>query len=82
MFLIKDKKNRRLNSIVSSFQQWCSTKPDKTDVNSQRIFLIHTHFKIKTNQNYISVNCDNDVFTFDIISAIYTTSLVVKHGTR
>ena len=51
-------------------------------MNSQQIFLIHARLEIKTNQNNIYVDCDNDLFIFDVISSIYTALLVVKHGTR
>ena len=31
---------------------------------------------------YISFDFDNDLFTFDVISVINTTSSELKHGTR
>ena len=54
----------------------------ETDVNSLGIILIHARFQRKTNQNCISFDFDNDLFTFDIISVINTTSSELKHGTR
>ena len=71
-----------VSSQINCFQQWCSIIPEKTGVNLQRIFLIHARLKIKTNQNYISIHYDNDSFTFDVISAIYTTSLLTSGKAR
>ena len=50
---------------------------------SQRVFLNYARFKIKTNKkNYISIDFDSDLFTFDVTSVICTTSQGLKHGTR
>ena len=50
------------------------------------MFLNHARFKIKTNKNYINIDFDNDLFTFDarfdVTSVICTTSQGLKHGTR
>ena len=50
-------------------------------MNSLGIILIHARFQRKTKQNCISFDFDNDLFTFDVISVINTTSSELKHGT-
>ena len=76
--LIQDKKSTRLNSIVSSPKQLLpAILFNKTRLHWCEFigyFLIHTRFQRKTNQNCISFQFDNDLFTFDVISAINTTS--------
>ena len=48
------------------------------------MLLNHAPFKMKTDQNFISIDFDNDLFTFDVISIIDIASSEVgpKHGTR
>ena len=40
----------------------------------------HARSKIKTSKNYISIDFDNDLFTFDVTSVTCTTSQGLKHG--
>ena len=65
--LMQDKKSMQHNSIFLLLSAMAFTKLDKSGVNSQRIFLNLVRFKINTNKNYISIDFDSDLFTFDVI---------------
>ena len=76
--LIQDKKSTRLNSILSSPKQLLAAiMLNKTRLN-WREFIVYNldsrSFSRKTNKNCISFQFDNDLFIFDVISAINTTS--------
>ena len=82
--LIQDKKSTRLNSIVSSPKQLLAAIMfNKTRLNWCE-FIGSRSFstKNKLHQNCISFHFDKDLFTFDVISVINTTSSELKHGTR